>query len=103
MLMKIGNSENGTPDGIALWTTGLSWCDQGALHPITATIVYAVPHLEVVDVSLDYDKHALDIPSRTVEAITAAAIAEYLQQIPTLRQKHEAKPKRRNIDPLFED
>ena len=56
MLMKIGSKEHGAPDGIGLWTTGLSWYDEGEIHPITAQVFYSIPHFEVVDVTLDYDK-----------------------------------------------
>lgn len=108
MLMKLGTREGGNPDGIGVWSTGLSWYDEGVIHPITAKVVYAFPQFEVVDVVLDYDKRTIEIPPRMVSMIVATTIDEYLQAAPAMKQKYDdkakmVKVKKSQIDPFFEE
>lgn len=99
--MKIGNREGKEPEGIGVWCTGLSWFDEGTIHPITAKVVYATPEFEIVDVTLDYDKKVVEIPSRLTAMIVATAVDEYVQVIPALKKKHVAR-EMKHTDPLFE-
>jgi hypothetical protein len=101
MLMKIGNRDGQQPDGIGIWSTGLSWFDEGTIHPITAQVVYATPEFEIVDVTLDYDKKTVEIPDRLTAMIVATAVDEYAQVVPALKKKRAAK-KTTETDPMFE-
>lgn len=107
MLMKISSNDNHDLEGIRTWSTGLSWYDEGGIHPITAHVFYAVPHFEVVDVTLSYDKSFVDLPPRGASFIVAAAIQEYLGTTAELKKTYEEKRKSNkpssSIDPLFED
>lgn len=104
MLMKLGSKDNSLPDGVGEWRTGLSWYEDGLIHPITAKVFYSVPQFEVVDVTLHYDKKLIEVPSRMVSMIVATAIDEYSQIASTLRQNYQAEKQRgKYIDPLFEE
>lgn len=102
--MKLGSKGNSNPDGLGVWRTDLSWYDEGTIHPITAEVVYAVPHFEVVDVVLDYNKRLIEIPSRMESMVIATALDEYMQVAPDMKRKYESKKKKQTVsDPLFEE
>lgn len=104
MLMKLNNKDEAGLDDLGVWQTGYSWFDDGSIHPITAQVFYTRPQFEVVDVTLDYDKKQIDIPSRLQTMIVASVVEEYSHAVPKMKQDYKDRTvKTIHTDPYFEE
>lgn len=104
MLMKLGNKKDESLEDLGVWQTGYSWLDEGNFHPITANVFYTRPQFEVVDVTLDFDKHLVDIPARLQSMIVASVVEEYSHAAAKMQLEYRSSTKKAiTTDPYFEE
>lgn len=112
MLMRMSNPKGHPSEGLGLWKTTLSWCDEGEMYPITVEVTHILPSMEIINVDLDYDRKILAgmMGMRAESMITATALEEFtglsaeLRKVYLLKQKQITTGKSTTgLDPLFEE
>jgi len=103
MILKLDNG-NEAWEGTAKWQSSMAWYDAGQIHPITVTVTYVVPNMEVLAVDCEYDKTQLDnsFGLRLEVLMSATALEEFAQSRDKLRKGYLRHKKTARIDPLFE-
>ena len=110
MILKFDSRGGVDPKGTAKWSTTLSWFESGRFIPITVTVFYAYPNMEVLDVDVDFAKSEVDVSGFKIESLIAAtALEEFSTQRERLKREHNTKRDTgknqiasKGIDPFFQ-